>query len=170
MGVLIDELLKFSRLVRRPVDKTSVDMDGMVRDIVEAALHEMPDDRVPPEIEVGALPRVMGDFVLLRQVWANLISNAIKYSAKATHPQISISGCTLRGEVVYSVRDNGAGFDMAFHERLFEPFQRAHHAREFEGTGIGLATVRRIVERHGGRVWAEGKVEQGARFHFALPV
>jgi PAS domain S-box-containing protein len=167
MGVLIDELLQFSQLARRPVEKVSVNMGDLVAEVVEAAVQQLPGAR--PQIEIGALPSVMGDEALLRQVWTNLISNAIKYSGKVARPEITVSGYQFRGELVYTVRDNGAGFDMAYYERLFEPFQRAHLAREFEGTGIGLAIVRRVVERHGGRVWAESKVEQGARFHFALP-
>jgi light-regulated signal transduction histidine kinase (bacteriophytochrome) len=103
-------------------------------------------------------------------VWVNLLSNAVKYSRLATNPQIEVSGHIEGAEAIYTVRDNGAGFDMAHYDKLFQVFERLHTDQEFEGTGVGLASVRRVVTRHGGRVWAEGKVDQGAVFHFALPV
>jgi light-regulated signal transduction histidine kinase (bacteriophytochrome) len=105
----------------------------------------------------------------LRQVWINLISNAIKYSSKARQPLIQVTGGQVGTENHYSVRDNGVGFDMAYAHKLFGVFQRLHRADEFEGTGVGLAIVHRIVTRHGGRVWAEGKIGHGAAFSFALP-
>jgi len=169
MATLIDDLLEFSRLARQPVVKEHTDMEAMLREVVESALQENPPAANKPEITIGALPPAQADAVLVRQVWTNLVSNAIKYSSKRAKPQIQVSGHRLGDEVIYTVRDNGAGFDMAYYERLFEVFQRAHNSREFEGTGIGLALVQRIVTRHGGRVWAESKVDQGARFHFALP-
>jgi len=169
MATLIDELLEFSKLARQTVVKEDTDMEAMLREVIEAALQESPASANPPRIEVGSLPPAQADPVLVRQVWANLISNAIKYSSKVPTPQIQVSGHRLGDEVIYTVRDNGAGFDMEYYDRLFEVFQRAHHSREFEGSGIGLALVQRIVARHGGRVWAEGKVDQGACFHFALP-
>jgi PAS domain S-box-containing protein len=170
MGVLIDELLDFSRLVRRPLELSRVDTEAMVREVVELALQSHANMGDKPEIEIGPLPAAMADDVLIRQVWANLISNAVKYSSKKQRPLIQVSGHRIGREVVFTVRDNGVGFDMAYYDRLFEVFQRVHHASEFEGTGIGLAIVQRIVVRHGGRVWAESKVDQGARFHFALPL
>lgn len=169
MGVLIDELLEFSRLARQPVDKHQVEMEALLREVLESQLQEIQQGRPRPEVECGTLPVAMADAVLIRQVWANLISNAIKYSGKEAKPRIQISGHRFGNEVVYTVRDNGVGFDMAYYGALFQAFQRAHHQSEFEGSGIGLAIVHRIVERHGGRVWAESKVGQGARFHFALP-
>jgi len=170
MGVLIDELLDFSRLARRPLELSRVDTEAMVREVVELALQSHANMGNKPEIEIGPLPAAMADDVLIRQVWANLISNAVKYSSKKQRPLIQVSGHRVGREVVFTVRDNGVGFDMAYYDRLFEVFQRVHHASEFEGTGIGLAIVQRIVVRHGGRVWAESKVDQGARFHFALPL
>jgi PAS domain S-box-containing protein len=169
MATLIDQLLEFSRLARQPVLKEETDMDAMLVEVIEAAREDHKAAANPPRIDVGPLPSAQADPVLLRQVWANLISNAIKYSSKVPQPQIQVSGHRLGDEVIYTVRDNGAGFDMAYYDRLFEVFQRAHHTHEFEGSGIGLALVQRIVSRHGGRVWAESKVDQGARFHFALP-
>jgi light-regulated signal transduction histidine kinase (bacteriophytochrome) len=106
---------------------------------------------------------------LLRQVWANLIANAVKYSSKAARPLIQVSGRQVGTENHYSVRDNGVGFDMEYSGQLFHVFQRLHRADEFSGTGVGLAIVHRVVARHGGRVWAEGKVDHGAVFSFALP-
>jgi len=108
------------------------------------------------------------DRTLLKQVWVNLIGNAIKYSAKAERPRIEVAGREDAAELVYWARDNGAGFDMRYVGKLFGVFQRLHAAADFEGTGIGLATVRRIINRHGGRIWAEGAVDQGATFYFTL--
>jgi PAS domain S-box-containing protein len=169
MSILIDQLLEFSRLARQPVIKQQTDMDAILREVIEAVQQENPSASNKPQIDIGPLPPAQADAVLLRQVWANLISNAVKYSSKRAHPMIQVSGHRLGDEVIYTVRDNGAGFDMAYYDRLFEVFQRVHHSREFEGSGIGLAIVDRIVARHGGRVWAESKIDQGARFHFALP-
>ena len=174
MGALIDDLLAFSRLGRQPVAQTEVNVDSLVREVVEEVLHaEPPGERgksaVTPHIEVEPLPPARGDRGLLRQVWANLIANAVKYSSKAARPFIQVSGRQVGAESHYSVRDNGVGFNMEYAEQLFRVFQRLHRADEFSGTGVGLAIVHRVVTRHGGRVWAEGKVDQGAVFSFALP-
>ena len=118
---------------------------------------------------LGELPPAEGDRVLLRQVWTNLISNAIKYSSKSAQPRIEVSGRQCAAENLYFVRDNGVGFNMDYADKLFGVFQRLHRAGEFSGTGVGLAIVHRIVSRHGGRVWAEAKVDEGAVFSFALP-
>jgi PAS domain S-box-containing protein len=168
MGRLIDELLVFSRMGRAELRVAELDHDGLVADVIRengfkknAAI----DWRISP------LPRVHADFVLLRQVWFNLIDNAVKYSGKSPSPRIEV-GCRLdpaTGERQFFVRDNGAGFDMQYADKLFGVFQRLHSATEFEGTGIGLANVRRIVLRHGGRTWAEGQVGEGAVFYFSLP-
>jgi PAS domain S-box-containing protein len=174
MGALIDDLLAFSRLGRQPVAQGEVNVDSLVREVVEEVLHtEPPVDRsqsaAAPHIEVEPLPPARGDRGLLRQVWANLIANAVKYSSKAARPFIQVSGRQVGAESHYSIRDNGVGFDMEYAEQLFRVFQRLHRADEFSGTGVGLAIVHRVVTRHGGRVWAEGKVDQGAVFSFALP-
>ena len=150
-----------------------VNIDSLVREVVEEVLHaELPvghEAAAAPHIEVEQLPPARGDRGLLRQVWANLIDNAVKYSSKAARPLIEVSGRRVGTENQYSVRDNGVGFNMEYAEKLFRVFQRLHRADEFGGTGVGLAIVHRVVTRHGGRVWAEGKVDQGAVFSFALP-
>ena len=120
-------------------------------------------------IEVAPLPPAQADAALLRQVWTNLIGNALKYSAKKAEARVDIGAREDAGETVYWVRDNGAGFDMRYAQKLFGVFQRLHRADEFEGTGVGLAIVQRIVARHGGRVWAEGEPGAGACFYFSLP-
>jgi PAS domain S-box-containing protein len=174
MGELIDDLLTFSRLGRQPVGHGEVNVDSLVREVVEEVLHteslgERGEAAARAHIEVEPLPPARGDRGLLRQVWANLIANAVKYSSKAARPFIQVSGRQVGAENHYSVRDNGVGFDMQYAGQLFRVFQRLHRADEFSGTGVGLAIVHRVVARHGGRVWAEGKVDHGAVFSFALP-
>lgn len=167
MGVLIDDLLKFSRTSRQEMSMQRVNMDLALREAL-APVQSASQARII-EWKIGELSPVGGDHNLLRQVWANLLENAVKYTGKKDAPRIEI-GCEERGkEIVFSVRDNGAGFDPRYADKLFGVFQRLHRPEEFEGTGIGLATVHRIVSRHGGRVWAESSVGQGATFHFALP-
>jgi PAS domain S-box-containing protein len=175
MGLLIDDLLTFSRLGRQPVARSEVNVDSLVREVVEEVLNvEFLGDRARtaavPHIEVDPLPPAHGDRGLLRQVWTNLIANAVKYSSKAAQPLIQVSGRRVGSESHYSVRDNGVGFNMQYAGQLFHVFQRLHRADEFGGTGVGLAIVHRVVTRHGGRVWAEGQVDQGAVFSFALPL
>jgi PAS domain S-box-containing protein len=174
MGALIDDLLTFSRLGRQLVAHGEINVDSLVREVVEEVLHaEPPGERgkaaTAPHIEVEPLPPARGDRGLLRQVWANLIANAVKYSSKTARPFIQISGRQVGAENHYCVRDNGVGFNMEYAGQLFRVFQRLHRADEFSGTGVGLAIVHRVVARHGGRVWAEGTVDHGAVFSFALP-
>ena len=168
MDQLIDDLLAFSRSSLKEMKKSPADMDSMVEQVMADVL-ELHLEKKKPVVRIQPLPGAQGDAGLLRQVWVNLISNAVKYSRDATSPFIEISGRIEGAETVYSVKDNGAGFDMAHHDKLFEMFQRLHAESEFEGTGVGLSIVNRIVTRHGGRVWAEGKIGEGAVFHFALP-
>jgi light-regulated signal transduction histidine kinase (bacteriophytochrome) len=123
-----------------------------------------------PQIDIGDLPPVQADPVVIRQVWSNLIGNALKYSAKRATPKISVSGRVENGEAIYQVEDNGAGFDMRYADKLFGVFQRLHRSEEFSGTGVGLAIVQRIIVRHGGRIWAKGSPDAGACFQFALPL
>jgi PAS domain S-box-containing protein len=174
MGALIDDLLSFSRLGRQPVANDEVNMDSLAREVVAEALDAEPlaaRDKTTPaaRIEIDPLPPTRGDRGLLRQVWTNLITNALKYSSKTAHPLIQISGHHVGAETQYSVRDNGVGFNMQYADKLFGVFQRLHRADEFGGTGVGLAIVHRVITRHGGRVWAEGEIDRGAVFSFALP-
>jgi two-component system sensor histidine kinase/response regulator len=168
MNGLIDSLLNFSRLGRGQLTKVIVDMNKLVSTIIE----ELETIQVNKNLRwnIRELSPAKGDAKLLKQVFFNLISNAIKYSAKKDNPEIEIS-CQLNPqEVTYYVKDNGAGFKMEYKNKLFGVFQRLHGDSEFEGTGIGLAIVQRIVVRHGGSVWGEGEVDKGATFYFSLPV
>jgi light-regulated signal transduction histidine kinase (bacteriophytochrome) len=167
MGELIDDLLSFSRLGRLPVATQEIDIESLVHEVVDEAL-TVPLDPVP-RIDIGRLPPARGDRALLRQVWTNLISNAIKYSSKNAKPRIEVTGERSVAENWYSVSDNGVGFNMQYADKLFGVFQRLHHSSEFSGTGVGLAIVHRVVTRHGGRVWAEARVDEGAVFSFTLP-
>lgn len=170
MGTLIDDLLAFSRIGRVPLRRQLIDHDQLVRGVVSDGRYESAARSILWEID--PLPNVHADAALLRQVWTNLIDNAVKYSSKSTPPRIAIGGSeqTATGEHVFFVRDNGVGFDMGYADKLFGVFQRLHGPSQFEGTGIGLANVRRIVTRHGGRTWAEGRVDAGATFYFSLPI
>jgi light-regulated signal transduction histidine kinase (bacteriophytochrome) len=166
MNQLIDDLLRLSRLGRQALSLEPVDLGSLVRGVVDELIPAQ--DRQHVQVLVGALPRVDADPPLLRQVFVNLLSNASKFTRRTTHPAIEI-GCSHGSEgQVFFVRDNGAGFDMAHADRLFGAFERLHRAEEFEGSGVGLSIVQRIVQRHGGRIWAEGKPGQGATFYFTL--
>jgi signal transduction histidine kinase len=167
MGLLIDDLLAFSRLGRQSVEPIELDMTDMARRMFERIKSQNGGSRA--ELKLGPLPSVVGDRALLDQVWANLVGNAIKYSGKREQPVVEIGAVSDEREHIYYVRDNGAGFDPRYKHKLFGVFQRLHDASEFSGTGVGLALVQRIVLRHHGRVWAEGKPDQGASFYFALP-
>ena len=167
MGALVDDLLAFSRLGRQAVAKSAVNMDALVREVVDEALRD--HKGTPPLIHIEQLPIAHADRGLLRQVWVNLISNALKYCSKSAQPTITLSGQRSATECAYVIKDNGVGFNMDYAGKLFGVFQRLHRADEFEGTGVGLAIVHRIISRHGGRIWAEGKIDQGAVFTFALP-
>jgi len=166
MGVLIDELLAFSRLGRKAMQLADIDMTELARTTCQGLNGQHQGPKV--ELRLASLPRGKGDRVLLGQVWANLIANAIKFSSKRQQPLVEISAISDEKEHVYFVRDNGAGFDPRYQSKLFGVFQRLHDASEFPGTGVGLALVQRIVVRHGGRVWAEGKPGEGATFYFTL--
>ncbi|MGC3959535.1 MAG: PAS domain S-box protein [Verrucomicrobiota bacterium] len=168
MGVLIDDLLVFSRMGRAELRQGEVDM----RELVDEVRRDMAADLGGRKIswDIGSLPKLQGDRAMLKQVWVNLISNAVKYTRERIEAMIKItSRKNEQGMWEFSVADNGAGFDMQYVGKLFGVFQRLHMAEEFEGTGIGLANVQRIIVRHGGRVWAEGQVDVGATFRFTLP-
>lgn len=168
-GRLIDALLGFSHLSRQELTKTGVDLGRLVESVRAEAEAEAEAGGREVEWVVTELPGVRGDPDLLRQVLANLLSNAVKYSTRSERIRVEVRGERRPGETVVSVQDSGAGFDPRYAERLFGVFQRLHRQEEFGGTGIGLATVRRIVQRHGGRVWAESQPGEGATFHFSLP-
>ncbi len=166
MGLLIDDLLTFSRLSRLALRRQPVDTDSLVRSVIDDLVGAEKGREI--ELRIGGLPICAGDPALLRQVWVNLISNALKYTRKREFARIEI-GCDPGPEgLVYFIRDNGTGFDMRYAGKLFGVFQRLHRAEDYEGTGVGLAIVQRVIHRHGGRVWAEATLDQGAAFYFSL--
>ncbi len=166
MGQLIDDLLAFSRLGRAAMRNDNVDM----RALAASVFHDSTaGDADRADFSLGELPPAPGDAAMLQQVWVNLFANALKFCPPGQKPRIEVSGHAEGAEIVYTVRDHGVGFDMRYADKLFGVFQRLHSAREFPGTGVGLALVQRIVRRHGGRVWGEGTVGEGAAFSFALP-
>lgn len=167
MGHLIDDLLAFSRLGRQAINPANLDMTGMARDMFERLCGQSNGRR--PELRLESIPPAFADRALLDQVWANLIGNAVKYSGKREQALVEIGAISDDREHIYYVRDNGAGFDPRYKAKLFGVFQRLHDASEFSGTGVGLALVQRIVLRHHGRVWADGKPDKGATFYFTLP-
>jgi light-regulated signal transduction histidine kinase (bacteriophytochrome) len=167
MGTLIDDILKFIRTGRQEMRISEVDMETLACDIL--AETTLAADGRHPQVDIGPLPHARGDMSMLRQVFANLLSNAIKFSRPKPASRIEIGGHINGDEAVYFVKDNGVGFDMKYAGKLFGAFQRLHGVDEFEGTGIGLAIVKRIVGRHGGRAWAEGEPGEGATIYFALP-
>ena len=166
MGELIDDLLAFSRLSRQPLNKRPINAGRLAREVWDS----LADDRRDREVEIsfGDLPACAGDPALLRQVWFNLLANALKYSRRRSVTRIEVGASAGDRGIAYYVRDNGAGFDMRYADKLFGVFQRLHRAEEYEGTGVGLAIVRRIIDRHGGQVWAEAAPDRGATFYFTL--
>ena len=167
MGTLIDDLLLFSRTGRSELRKTAINTSALVEDVIRN-LAEQESSRNIQWI-IDSLPEIEADASLLRQVWVNLLSNALKYTASRDPAVISIGATKNVDEVVFHVRDNGVGFDMQYADKLFGVFQRLHDAKEYPGIGIGLANVRRIISRHGGRTWGEGYPANGAVFYFSLP-
>ncbi len=169
MGLLIDELLTFSRLGRQTLEPERINMEALARVVFDGQAKFDPDRKVV--LELKPLPEAFGTEAMIRQVWVNLISNAIKFTKEREVGEIEIGAKIDDGDhAIYYVKDNGAGFDMEYADRLFGVFQRLHSVEEFEGTGVGLALVQRIIQRHGGRVWAEGEVDRGATFYFTLPL
>jgi PAS domain S-box-containing protein len=167
MGILIDDLLAFSGVARKEFDRRPVDMEHLARSVFDELCAAAPERAIA--FDVGPLARVSGDQALLRQVWVNLLGNAVKFTGPVEQPRIEVRCEPISGECRYTVHDNGVGFDPLYADKLFRPFQRLHASSEFEGTGIGLAIVARIVQRHDGRVWAEGSPGVGATFGFSLP-
>jgi light-regulated signal transduction histidine kinase (bacteriophytochrome) len=166
MGALIDDLLTFARLNRQEMSKRPVDTGRLVRSTLDELGFPWPNRRI--EVHVGDLPASSGDPVLLKQVWMNLLSNALKYTGKREKAAVEIGCMKTNGADTFFVRDNGTGFDMRYADKLFGVFQRLHRVEDYEGTGVGLAIVQRIVHRHGGRVWADSVVDRGATFYFTL--
>ena len=167
MGDLIDALLSFFRLATSEVTRSKIDSGNMVHHVLSGFKEEINSRNIA--VTIGALHDIVGDNILIRQVWINLISNAVKYTAKKANASIEIGSLIYDDETVFFVKDNGAGFNMKYASKLFGVFQRLHKPRDFEGIGIGLATVGRIVSRHHGRYWAEGEVGRGAAFYFSIP-
>ncbi len=166
-GDLIDGLLAFSRIGRTDIQRALINVNEMVQEVKREL--EVGEDKRAIKWEIVELPDVLGDRPMIRLVWQNLLSNALKYTRTRTQAEIHIGHRSGEAEHVFFVSDNGVGFDERYANKLFGVFQRLHREEEFEGTGIGLANVQRIIQRHGGRTWAEGKVGQGAVFYFALP-
>jgi light-regulated signal transduction histidine kinase (bacteriophytochrome) len=167
MGQLIDDLLAFSRLGRQEMTETRVDLAALARAVFDELAAPAPEREIA--LEIGAVPPARGDRTLLRQVLANLLANAIKFTRTRPRARIAFGYRPERNGGAYFVADNGVGFDMQYVGKLFGVFQRLHAVTEFEGTGVGLALVQRIIVRHGGQVWAESAPERGATFYFTLP-
>ncbi len=167
MGTLIDGLLTFSRIGRGEINKTIIDTHQMVEQVILELKHR--NERNTISWTIHPMPYIYGDTNTLHQVWANLLSNAVKYSAVRPNPKIEISSFEKDGQQVFVVRDNGVGFNESYGNKLFKVFQHLHSMNEYEGTGVGLAIVERIISRHGGKVWAEGRIDSGASFYFSLP-
>ena len=167
MGQLIEDLLAFSRIGRAELTTSRIDNNALVQQVIADLQTDLEHRRV--EWNVSALPEVLGDLGLLRQVWVNLLSNAVKYTRPRELTRIDVGAVLQDGEIIFNVTDNGVGFDTARADRLFGVFQRLHSDKEFEGTGVGLANARRIVQRHGGRIWAQSELDHGATFYFTLP-
>lgn len=168
MDQLITDLLEFSRLGRKELAISQVDTDKLVKAVLNELLLHEPSRKV--EATLTNLEPAAGDYGLLRQVWVNLLSNALKYSNKKEFTKIDIASTRENGMICYSVEDNGVGFDMNYADKLFGVFQRLHKVADFEGTGVGLALVKNIIQRHGGKIWAEAEVGKGAKFYFTLPL
>lgn len=164
---LLDKLLAFSKVVRIDLQQSFIDMTILAGEVINELL-ELESEPSTLTISLKPLPPAYGDMTLIRQVWYNLLSNAFKFTQYRHKREIEVGSYQFNGDAVYCVSDNGVGFDMQYVNRLFSAFQRLHGIEEFEGTGVGLAIVQQIIRKHGGRVWAEGKEDSGARFYFTL--
>jgi hypothetical protein len=166
MEQLIDGLLTFSRLSRQEIHKIAVEPERLVRQVLQKLESEREGRRI--DISIGHLPPCNADPMLLHQVFVNLMANALKYTRRCDVARIEVTSCAESGATTYCIRDNGAGFDMRHADKLFGVFQRLHNYDEFEGTGVGLAIVQNIIQRHGGRIWAKAELDRGAAFYFTL--
>lgn len=168
MGILIDDLLQFSRMGRKEIHLVELNINSLIDEIIT----ELGNDIAGREVvwTIQKLPYINADYAMIRQVWRNLIENAVKFTRKKSKAEIEIGSYAKDGHVIFHISDNGAGFDMKYAQKLFGVFQRMHNQSEFEGTGIGLANVQRIISKHDGRVWAESEIEKGSTFYFSLPV
>jgi light-regulated signal transduction histidine kinase (bacteriophytochrome) len=167
MSDLIDDLLSFSKTGRIELKKTTLNMNQVIEDSLVQFKPSTIDRKI--EWKISELPEVFGDYSLMRLVWNNLIDNAIKYTGTKEKAVIQIGFSDEKREIVFFIKDNGIGFDMKYADKLFGVFQRLHSSSQFEGTGVGLANIRRIIVRHGGRTWAEAKPNQGATFYYSVP-
>ena len=168
MSQLIDDLLRFSRMSRLETVNESIDMRKLAKKCVEELLQT--EKQTKYDFTIHEMPECKGDESMLKQVWSNLIDNAIKYSSKISSPKIEAGAIENDDKAnIYYIRDNGAGFDMKYADKLFGVFQRLHRQDEYEGTGLGLALVKRIINKHGGEIWAESKLNEGATFYFSIP-
>ena len=167
MGVLIDDLLAFSRLGKKELITSDINMNSLAKTTARDFLAADIEKKI--NITIQKIAPASGDPTLIRQVWVNLISNAVKYSGKNEKTEILIGGIEKANKNVYYIKDNGVGFDMNYYSKLFNVFQRLHSSEEFEGIGLGLAVVQKIIQKHNGEVWAESKINEGATFYFSLP-
>lgn len=168
MDLLINSLLDFSKSVKQPLKLTSLHMKKMVEDICRGLSEQESERNI--KFDIQDIPDTQGDEVLMRQVWVNLLSNAVKYTSKKEQTEITVGALPAENGITYYVKDNGAGFDMKYYDKLFGIFERLHGATEFKGNGVGLALVQRILERHGGSIWANSALGEGAQFSFTLPL
>jgi len=166
MGQLIDDILSLSRSGRHTMDKKTINMESIVREAYNSLENELKDRKI--DFVVHECPRALADPHLVKIVFTNLLTNALKFTRIREHAKIEIGSMPEDGHTVFFIKDNGAGFDMKYADKLFVPFQRLHRAEEFEGSGIGLAIVQRIIHRHGGRIWAESEINVGTTFYFTL--
>jgi len=164
---LINDLLTFSRTSKKDIHLSNIDMEKLAKEVFNELQMSNADRNI--ELTIEKLPAAKGDPSMIRQVFLNLLSNAIKFTKNKESAMIKVGYIIEKEENIYYVKDNGVGFDMRYSDKLFNVFQRLHSTEEFEGTGIGLAIIQRIIHRHNGRVWAEGKINEGATFYFALP-
>lgn len=167
MGQLIDDILNFSRTGRAFLSKTGIDVEFLVRDVWRELRDGNPGRNL--ELKMTKLPAATGDRSLIRQVLSNVLGNAVKFTRERENAVIEVSGSNSGEYNTYRIRDNGAGFDMQYYDKLFEIFRRMHSEKDYEGTGVGLAIVKKIIDKHGGQVWAESSPGEGASFYFTLP-